>query len=198
MTDDHLDDRSLVEAALERVRRGESAAFETVVRRFERPVRAWLAAHAPPGVDVDDIAQRSFVAAFTRLNEYEQGTNFGGWLLAIAKYQLLTETTRLRRIADYHARYGPELLQRELDRRCSQPPEMWTIRLEALQNCVAGLAEHLQRFVQWRYDEEIPLQEMAERSGRSVPAVKKQLWTIRQQLQQCVESRLATPEGGST
>ena len=190
-------DESLIDDALRRVSRGETAAFEVVLRRFERPLRAWLAAHVPLGVDVDEIAQRSFVAAFSRLNEFEIGTSFGAWLFTIARYQLRTETTRLRRIADYHARYGPDLLQRELDRRCDESPEMWTTRLEHLQSCLDSLGDHLRRFVTWRYDEEIPLDEMAARSGRSVPAVKKQLWKIRQQLQQCVETRMAV-EGGSS
>ena len=190
-------DDSLIDDALRRVSRGETGAFEVILRRFERPLRAWLAAHVPLGVDVDEIAQRSFVAAYSRLNEFEVGTNFGAWLFTIARYQMRTETTRLRRIADYHARYGPDLLQRELDRRCDEPPEMWTTRLEHLQTCLDSLGEHLRRFVTWRYDEEIPLDEMATRSGRSVPAVKKQLWKIRQQLQQCVETRMAV-EGGSS
>ena len=193
---DAFDDSS-IHNALRRVSQGETAAFEIVLRRFERPLRAWLAAHVPLGVDVDEIAQRTFVAAFSRLHEFEMGTNFGAWLFTIARYQLRTETTRLRRIADYHARYGPDLLQRELDRRCDEPPEMWTTRLEHLQSCLDSLGDHLRRFVAWRYDEEIPLEVMATRSGRSVPAVKKQLWKIRQKLQQCVETRMAA-EGGSS
>ena len=52
----------------------------------------------------------------------------------------------------------------------------------------------LRRFVTWRYDEGIPLDEMATRCGRSVPAVKKQLWKIRQTLQQCIENRMAAAE----
>ena len=198
MSDNASQDDSLIDAALLRVSRGETGEFEVVVRRYERPLRAWLAAHSPPGVDVDEIAQRSFVAAFTRLSEFEPGTNFAAWLFAIAQYQLRTETTRLRRIADYHARYGPDLLQLEMDRRCNGPPEMWTARLEHLQSCRDALGEHLRRFVNWRYDEEIPLDEMAVRCGRSVAAVKKQLWKIRQQLQQCVETRMAASEGGAS
>ncbi|MEQ9410194.1 MAG: sigma-70 family RNA polymerase sigma factor [Fuerstiella sp.] len=186
----------LIDSALHRVLRGETAAFEIVLRRFERPLRAWLASHVPPGVDVDEMAQRSFVAAFSRLSEFRIGTNFAAWLFTIARYQLRTETTRLRRIADYHARYGPDLLQRELDRRCGEPPTMWTTRLEHLQNCLESLDGSLRRYVSWRYDEEIPLDEMATRCGRSVAAVKKQLWKIRERLQQCVEMRMAA-EGGT-
>ncbi|MBI1310838.1 sigma-70 family RNA polymerase sigma factor [bacterium] len=186
----------LLDESLHRVQHGEVAAFERIVRQFERPLRAWLAAQAPPGVDVDEIAQRTFVAAYMRLSEFEIGTNFSAWLFTIARYQLKTETTRLRRVADYHARYAPDLLQRELDRRASEPPELWTRKLDYLEQCLGQFGEHLRRFITWRYDEEIPLDEMAARSGRSVAAVKKQLWQLRQKLQQCVETKMAAAEGG--
>ncbi|PQO46957.1 RNA polymerase factor sigma-70 [Blastopirellula marina] len=187
-----------MEAAIQRTRDGDTDAFVSVVRQFEVPLRAWLAGHAPPGIDVDEIAQRTFVAAYTRLDDYQADTRFDAWLFAIARYQLKTELTRLRRLADYHARYAPDLLQRELQKRGAEPPELFATRLDHLQTCVDSLADHLRRFVTWRYDEEIPLEEMAARSGRSVAAVKKQLWQIRQKLQQCIEARMTTAEGGAT
>ncbi len=184
-----------LEKAIRRTCDGEAAAFEQVIRRFETPLRTWLAGHVPPGIDVDEVAQRTFIAAYTRLNEYEPGTRFGSWLFTIAHYQLKTELTRMRRVADYHARYAPDLLQRELERRSSESPELFVERLEVLKSCVDSLGEHLRRFVTWRYEEEIPLEEMATRCNRSVAAVKKQLWLIRQKLQQCVENQLSTAEG---
>jgi len=186
------DDDSQPDQAIRRVRDGETAAFEVVVRRFERPLRAWLAAQAPPGVDVDEVAQRSFVAAFTRLGDYEIGTNLAAWLFTIARFQLKTELTRLRRIADYRARYAPDLLQRELERRSDERPELQQARLDHLKTCLGMLPEHLRPFITWRYEDEIPLDEMATRSGRSVPAVKKQLWKLRRKLHECVETRMAT------
>lgn len=180
---------------ISRVQRGETAAFEDIVRRFERPLRAWLATQAPPAVDVDDLAQRTFVIVFSKLAEYEPGSDFGAWLFTIARYQLKTELTRLRRVADYHARFAPDLLQRELDRRSSEPPEFQQQRLNHLADCLSSLGDHLRHFITWRYEEEIPLEEMSKRSGRSIAAVKKQLWQLRRRLQQCIETRLAA-EGG--
>ena len=182
---------SPLDDAIRSVRNGNTAAFEVVVRQFERPLRAWLATHAPPGVDVDEVAQRSFVAAFTRLSDYEPGTNFAAWLFAIARFHLKTEVSRLRRVADYHVRYAPDLLHRELERRSSEPPEIQQARLDHLQICLGQLGEHLHRFIRWRYVEEIPLDEMAARSGRSVAAVKKQLWQLRRKLHECVQARMA-------
>ncbi|MBN1420948.1 MAG: sigma-70 family RNA polymerase sigma factor [Planctomycetes bacterium] len=183
--------------AVRRVQGGDTAAFEEILRRFERPLRAWLAACGPPGVDVDEVAQQTFVAAFLRLDEYRAGTEFGAWLFAIARFRLKTEATRLRRVADYHARYGIDLLRRELERRSHERPDLVEARLEHLKKCVDMLGEHLARYVSWRYEEEISLDEMASRTGRSVHAVKKQLWKIRRTLQECVEGRMAI-EGESS
>lgn len=185
-----------IDDAVRQIREGDTAAYEVIVRRFERPLRTWLAGHSPPGIDVDEIAQRSLVVAYSRLAEYELGTNFASWLFTIARYQLKTETTRLRRIADYHTRYAPDLLQRELARRATEPPELVATRLEHLEACVQSLADHLRQYLTWRYKDEISLEEMATHSGRSIAAIKKQLWSIRKQLQECVENRMASPEGG--
>jgi len=185
----HIDDAA-VDTAVRQVQAGKTASFEVVVRRYERPLRAWLAVQAPSGVDVEEIAQRTFVTAYGRLSDFTVGTNFGAWLFTIARYQLKTETTRLRRIADYHSRYELNLLELEQERRQDEPPEHQVMRLDHLQTCLGSLGEPLQRFVTWRYDERVPLDVMAERSGRSVAAVKKQLWKLRKRLRDCIEDKM--------
>ncbi len=172
---------------------GDRHAFGEIVRAFQQPIRGWVAAHCPPGGDADEVAQRTFLAAFKRLKDYQRGTNFQAWLFAIARYQLMTEATRLRRLADYHSRFAPDLLQRELDRRLSEePPEHMINRLEALKVCIQGLGGSARGLLCWRYDERISLAEMAERSGRSVGALKKQLFLIRQKLEGCINHRLGS------
>lgn len=182
-----------LENSIRSARKGNPRAFEPVVLRFEKPLRGWLATQAPPGVDVDDIAQRSFIAAYSRLSEYEPGTNFSAWLFTIAKFQLRTETTRLRRIADYHTRYAPDLLLRELERREEKDtPEEIAERLDHLKTCLSKLDANLKQFLTWRYEEEISLEEMASRSGRSVAAVKKVLWKLRRSLHTCILTQMET------
>ncbi len=168
------------------------------MRRFETPIRAWAVAHCPPGGDADEVAQRTFIAAYERLADFEPGTSFQAWLFTIARYQLMTEATRLRRLADYHSRFAPELLDRELERRAvEEAPEHLAERLTALRACMEKLGDAGREILHWRYDVDIPLQEMAERTGRSVGAIKKNLFLLRQKLQECIERRLATAaEGG--
>ncbi len=183
---------SSIEEAIRRTLAGDVSAFEEVVRQFERPLRVWLATQAPPAIDIDDVAQRTLIAAFSQLGKYQLGTNFAAWLFTIARYQLKSELTRIRRIADYHIRFAPELLQRELERRSNSTPELQELRLTQLQRCVKSLSEQENRFVVWRYNESMPLEQIASQSGRSVAAVKKQLWKIRRRLQDCVERHMAS------
>jgi len=189
-------DDNLWPEIIRRARQGERAAMEAIVRRYQEPVRAWVAAHCPPGGDVDEVAQRTFVAAFTRIAEFQEGTNFGAWLFAIARFQLMTETTHLRRLADYRTRHGRDLLSRELERRAQEPDEVTATRLHYLRECLEALGEAGRQFITWRYTDELPLEEMAARSGRSVAVIKKQLWLLRQKLQQCIEGKLAASGGG--
>ena len=193
----NLSDNIQIESFVRRAQAGELVAFEELVRATEGPVRAWVAAHCPPGGDVDEVAQRTFIAVFQRLREFQVGTSFGAWLFTIARFQLMTETTRLRRLADYHSRYAPEFLQRELDRRAATVSIEVSERANHLRACLDELGADARSFIEWRYTEEISLQSMAERTGRSVAAIKKQLWSLRLKLQACVEQKLASEAGGS-
>lgn len=188
---------SPLDARIRRAQRGDLAAFEDIIRQFQAPVRAWAAAHCPPGGDADEVAQKTFIAAFAGLEEFAAGTNFAAWLFRIARFQLMTEATRLRRLADYHSRYASDLLDRELERRAELPAAEFAERLPHLRACCDELGDAARRFIQWRYTDGIPLQEMAERTGRSLPAVKKQLWLLRQKLQECIERKMAAEPGGT-
>ena len=103
----------------------------------------------------------------------------------------MTETTRLRRLADYHARLAPDLLTRELERRAIDPSERTGERLSHLRECLGLLNESARQLIEWRYMAEISLDEMASRTGRTVGAIKKQLWLLRRKLQECIEGKLA-------
>lgn len=175
--------------------KGNLKAFDQVVRQFELPIRAWAAAHCPPGVDSDEVAQRTFIAAFDRLHEFEVGTNFSAWLFTIARYQLMGEVTKSQRIADCRTRYALDRLNQELDRRTQLSGEAFDNKLSYLAICLEALAEKSRLLIAWRYREEISLSVMADRTGRSVSAIKKQLWLVRQKLRECIETKLTTDAG---
>jgi RNA polymerase sigma-70 factor (ECF subfamily) len=178
-----------LEEDIRRVRDGDPAAFEAIVRAFEWPVRTWVVAHAPPGVDPDEIAQRTFIEVFRHIGQYRPGTDFRAWLITVAHYQLLGETTRLRRQADYHRRYIPETLASELDRRARTAAPESSERLDLLRGCLEKLAAPARDLLTRRYHDELPLDELSRRTGRSVGALKKHLFLLRAKLHDCIDRK---------
>jgi RNA polymerase sigma-70 factor (ECF subfamily) len=98
-----VSDRELVE----RARRGDAAAFGTLVDRHRGPVfRAALAALGSRE-DAEDVAQEAFVAAHRHLRDFREDASFKTWLLAIAWRKALTRRRSVRTLV----------------RRFVQPPE---------------------------------------------------------------------------
>ena len=70
-------------ALVERVRRGESYAFDLLVRRHDR--RAFSLAFRLLGhrEDAEDVVQESFIAALEALDRFDAARPFGPWLYRI-------------------------------------------------------------------------------------------------------------------
>lgn len=106
-----------------RARRGETTAFETLVRRHYRGAYAVALALTGNGMDAEDVVQDAFVRALEKLDDCREPSRFSGWLLQIVRnrahnvrdYQRLREGTPLDEISATGAeRSDREAEQREL------------------------------------------------------------------------------------
>jgi RNA polymerase sigma-70 factor, ECF subfamily len=70
-------------ALVERVRRGDTAAFDTLVTRYMR--RAFAVAYRLMGQkeDAEDLVQDAFLAALQRIDTFEAGRPFSPWFFRI-------------------------------------------------------------------------------------------------------------------
>jgi len=82
----HAPDADLVAAA----RRGSQAAFQQLVERHQQAVRGFLRRACADAGDADDLAQETFLAAWSSLWNYRGGASFRSWLCAIAWKKALT------------------------------------------------------------------------------------------------------------
>ncbi len=178
---------------IRRAQAGDGDAFGALVRAYEWAVRSWITARCPAGADADEVAQVTFVEAFKNLGRYQPGGDFRAWLFTIARYQVMAELTRLRRLADYHERYFPHALWQELERRALTLDDANDDeRLIALRGCLNKLDERARAMLAQRYADDMPVQQMADESGRSVGAIKKHLFVLREQLHDCLTRGLAS------
>jgi RNA polymerase sigma-70 factor (ECF subfamily) len=69
---------------IERVLRGDTAAYEHLVDRYQGRLVAFLWNLLGNGDDARDAAQDAFILAFTRLGQFDRSRGFKNWLFAIA------------------------------------------------------------------------------------------------------------------
>ena len=86
-------DDELVAAA----RRGSQGAFREIVERHQQAVRAFLRRTLADPADADDLAQETFLAAWTGLWRYRSQASLRSWLGAIAWKKRLTWDRSRRR-----------------------------------------------------------------------------------------------------
>jgi RNA polymerase sigma-70 factor (ECF subfamily) len=67
-----------------RVRAGESALFEILMRRHNQRVYRAVRAVVKREAEVEDVMQQAYVNAFTHLHQFEQRSQFSTWLIRIA------------------------------------------------------------------------------------------------------------------
>ena len=71
-------------AAVERVLRGDVAAFEQIVARWQDPLVALAYRFCHDRSRAEDMAQEAFVRAFRALHQWRRDAAFSTWLFAVA------------------------------------------------------------------------------------------------------------------
>lgn len=92
-------DEELVSLA---VAAGDQRAFGELVRRYQSRVRGWLCQLCGDPAEADDLAQETFLKAWSRLNTFAARGRFGSWLMKLAYNEFLQAARkgqRRRRLA---------------------------------------------------------------------------------------------------
>jgi RNA polymerase sigma-70 factor (ECF subfamily) len=79
-----------------RVRNGEAAAFEKIMRRYNQRVFRAARAVLRNDSEAEDVVQETFVRAFQHLAEFEERASIGTWLTRIAVNEALARLRRSR------------------------------------------------------------------------------------------------------
>jgi len=179
-----------VEAALEQVKHGVVDEYAVVVEAYQRRLRAWLAGVCPPGIEPDEIAHRAFIEAYKQIDRYQPGSSFFNWLSAFARHLLRAELKRLQRQQKNTASYLQQVVLTGCVDAAAEPVEAQEERLAALRSCAELLSEDSRALLRERYTLNTPLGAVARQLGRTVAAIKFQLFTIRRKLRDCVRKKL--------
>jgi RNA polymerase sigma-70 factor, ECF subfamily len=85
---------------LERARRGDSAAFSTLIRRHDRYLYRVARSVVRDDDEAEDVVQQTYLSAFTNIGEFRGHANLRTWLTRIALNDALRRKRRQRSLVE--------------------------------------------------------------------------------------------------
>lgn len=188
-------DEELVRRALV----GSADAYRELVERFEKPVLSLIGRMVGDLALAEDLAQESFVRAFSRLSSFDAERKFSSWLFKIAHNRALDHlrlkrptTVPLEPSGDDGATF--EVLEAPAETGPHRRAESAQLA-DAIESALGALRENYRRILILRFQAGLKYHEIAETTGLSMAAVKVQLHRARKQLaKELVARGLETPE----
>jgi RNA polymerase sigma-70 factor (ECF subfamily) len=186
MADDRQTD---VDLAVQRVLGGEIDAYSAVIRLFQGDVWRLVTSLLYDREATQDIVQESFIKAFFQLRRYKPGTSFRAWILTVARNTALNALrSRSRKSKHLDAYREDGLAEVEVQDSGEALDESRSL---ALRECRETLPEHSRALLAMRYAEQLEVETIAARIGRSIEAVRQTFWRIRGALRDCIEKKTA-------
>jgi RNA polymerase sigma-70 factor, ECF subfamily len=137
--------------------------------------------------DTMDVLQLTNIALWKKASQFRPGAPFLPWALKVAKFEVLAYLRVRRR--DRHT-FSSEVVGLMVDMACERATNV-NQRGRALSDCIKELPEHSRHFLSIRYAQEQSISEIAEKTGRSVDAVKSLYLRIRRALERCIDRKVA-------
>lgn len=158
--------------------------FLSLFLRSEREIFRYVAALVPNVTDADDIVQQTALALWEKFDAYDPALPFTPWACRFALNKARQWIERRQR---WQALLDRGLAEELAQRRQELQPE-FELRLKHLESCLEKLPPGQRSLLDAYYHERTPVEALAKRSGKTVPATYKMLQRVRQALQACVES----------
>ena len=146
---------------------GNKRAFDTLVKKYQSPVRRFFL-HQTLGDESlsDDLAQETFIKAYTRIASFKNLSNFGTWLFRIA-YNVFYDYIRTRKETS-------DLEDSETDTSCrTEQPDIGTEM--DIYRALAQLKETERTCITLFYMEDLPIDKIADVTGMPTGTIKSHL-----------------------
>jgi len=192
------DELALVQAAKE----GDTAAFEELVRRYDRNVFR-IAQHITQNrEDAEDVVQDAFLKAYGNLKQFQGQSKFYTWLVRIAVNEALMKLRRRRPermiSLDEDVKTEEDSVPREVADWSPNPEQLYSQGElhEILSKTIQGLPPSFRTVFVLRDVEGLSTEEAAEALDLSIPAVKSRLLRARLQLRERLSRYFQKRNGG--
>jgi RNA polymerase sigma-70 factor, ECF subfamily len=167
-----------------------SQEFVRLFQRNERKLYGYILSLVPNITAADEISQETNLQLWEEFDRFDPNRDFISWACTIAHYQVLTYRTRRDRD---RVQFNSELLDLLADQAARQRDEL-AAKQSYLLDCLAQLSDFKREAIRLYYSLGMTAKAVAEKLGRSTPAVEQMLVRTRRTLHNCVELAIRREE----
>lgn len=161
--------------------------FVQLLTRHQRPLYGYIMTMMPHATEADDVLQETNLALMRKAADFEEGTNFLAWACRVAYYEALNQYRRRKR---EHQLMADESVLEDVAERAGQRAGEFDERLVALRSCLQRINPKHRELLDSFYGEELSIEHMSERHGRSNSGLRVTLHRIRATLMDCIQRTL--------
>jgi RNA polymerase sigma-70 factor (ECF subfamily) len=181
---------AMLEADLVKLaRRGDLKAYDELVKRYQERIYAMICHMTSNHEDANDLAQESFIKAFSALKSFKGGSSFYTWLYRIAvnkTINFLKQRKNKYHISlndiDFNAEHDPDLMALISDKTPNRDVALSELQ-KKLNEALLKLSEPHRMVVVMHDVQGMSHDEIAEVMGCNIGTVRSRLFYARQQLQ---------------
>ncbi|HEY5849856.1 MAG TPA: RNA polymerase sigma factor RpoE [Lysobacter sp.] len=178
-------DVELDQQLVERVQRGDSAAFDALVRKYQHRITALIGRYISDWSECQDVAQETFIRAYRALPNFRGDAQFYTWLHRIAvntaKNYLVAQNRRPP--TDDVDAGDAEQFDTGTRLRDTDTPEHELLRQEierTLMRVVENLPEELRTAITMREMDGLSYDEIAQKMGCPIGTVRSRIFRARE------------------
>lgn len=177
-------------ALIQKAKRGDNEAFSQLVRIHQKRIYRLAYRFCPDHDTADELAQETFVKAYTSLQTFREEFKFSSWLGAIATNLALNHLKRQKRQVSMEDYPIQEIVSDPNPR--SNPVENLTEKemRSKLEEEVEKLPPEFKAAFILRVHEELSYEQIAERLGIEIGTVMSRLFRARSRLKKALEEYL--------
>jgi len=182
-------DRAEEAGIVRRAQKGDLAAYDELVRRYQERIYATIYHMTSNHEDANDLAQESFIKGFQALKSFKGGSSFYTWLYRIAVNKTINFLKQRKNRAamslndlDFNAENDPDLVALVSDKTPRRDAALNELQIK-LNEAMQKLSEPHRLVVTLHDVQGLAHEEIAEIMECNVGTVRSRLFYARQQLQ---------------
>ncbi|AHB75046.1 MULTISPECIES: RNA polymerase sigma factor RpoE [Pandoraea] len=196
-----MSEREIDQALVERVQKGDKAAFELLVAKYHRKIIRLVSRLVRDAAEVEDVTQEAFIKAYRALPQFRGESAFYTWLYRIAvntaKNHLATQGRRAPTSTEANAEEAETFAEADQLRDINTPESMLMSKqiAQTVNLAMEALPDELRTAITLREIEGLSYEEIAEAMGCPIGTVRSRIFRAREAIASRLRPLLDTPDG---